>query len=480
MNFLRVFTGLACAAALMATPARALNLSTEGVGQVLIFPYYTVNANQDTYVSIANESKNGMVVKVRFLEGRNGRPAADFNLYLAGNDTWAAAVTRSPDGNGVVLTTSDHSCTTPAIPPAGLAFSTAGFDGSGAFPADDAPHDASRIREGSIEVIAGGSLSDGSPKSVAITQAAAGGPDAGQPPGCATLPGSMYADVHAPENGISGSAAVINVAEGQYYAYKPDAIANFTTAALFNASNGPLEPSLMQANSLLPSAGNVATTYLFLDESYSSLGATSQDYAFGIDAVTALFTKDTIRNDYFVGSNLGANTDWVVTYPTRRFYVDPVYGFTTMGSGRTAVAGDFVPVAADRDRGGALPTDQAVVTLPHNNVNVISFLPNANAASPSGVFSSTSVVNLSVTVDAGILRLEAGRYHRDQVMGGTNYPYIGFFGGPLFGEAVTGFMAYRTVNANAQPGRLGNYGATAPYRSTRCTGASIDAVICRY
>src|SRR5690606_4066000 len=41
-----------------------------------------------------------------------------------------------------------------------------------------------------------------------------------------------------------------------------------------------------------------------------------------IDAVSALFTQDNIFNEYVLGGGALATTDWVVTFPTKRFYVD--------------------------------------------------------------------------------------------------------------------------------------------------------------
>ncbi len=50
------------------------------------------------------------------------------------------------------------------------------------------------------------------------------------------------------------------------------------------------------------------------------------DWAFGIDAVSAALMAETIQNEYLTSASLGANTDWVVTFPTKQFYVDDLYG----------------------------------------------------------------------------------------------------------------------------------------------------------
>jgi len=108
------FVGLAVSAS-----ASALNLNPMGTGQVLLYPYYTVNANQDTYFSVANQDSIPKVIKVRFLEGRNGRPALDVDVVLKAHDAWTAAISVDARG-GAKLVTFDDSCTRPAIPAGGI------------------------------------------------------------------------------------------------------------------------------------------------------------------------------------------------------------------------------------------------------------------------------------------------------------------------------------------------------------------------
>src|SRR5262249_16644110 len=97
--------------------AHAVNLSTNGMGQVLLYPYYTVNAGQQTLLTIANSTDVGKAVRVRFLEGYNGRSVLEFNLFLASNDTWTANVFKLSDagvaGSGAGIFTHDNSCIAP-------------------------------------------------------------------------------------------------------------------------------------------------------------------------------------------------------------------------------------------------------------------------------------------------------------------------------------------------------------------------------
>ena len=100
------------AAAVAATGAQAVHISPNGTGQVLIFPYYTVRNGFATLVSVTNTQANTKMVKVRFREGMNGREVSDFNLFLAPNDSWTAAVVETADGARII--TNDNSCVTPS------------------------------------------------------------------------------------------------------------------------------------------------------------------------------------------------------------------------------------------------------------------------------------------------------------------------------------------------------------------------------
>ncbi len=86
-----VIAGLAGVAGI-ANMASAVNLNPDGLGQVLLYPYYTVNAGQHTLLSVVNTTDVGKAVKVRFLEGYDSREVLDFNLFLSPFDVWTANV----------------------------------------------------------------------------------------------------------------------------------------------------------------------------------------------------------------------------------------------------------------------------------------------------------------------------------------------------------------------------------------------------
>ena len=71
-----LLAGLAGAAGLVTT-ANAVNLNPDGLGQVLIYPFYTVDGGNNTQISVVNTTNRVKAVKVRFLEARRGpRPEA--------------------------------------------------------------------------------------------------------------------------------------------------------------------------------------------------------------------------------------------------------------------------------------------------------------------------------------------------------------------------------------------------------------------
>src|SRR5579862_6023370 len=98
--------------------AQAVHINQDGLGQALVYPYYTVRNSPSgnayvTALSVVNTTASAKAVKVRFLEGKNSREVLDFNLFLSQYDVWTAGIVQSGVGAGVF--TLDHSCTTPAV-----------------------------------------------------------------------------------------------------------------------------------------------------------------------------------------------------------------------------------------------------------------------------------------------------------------------------------------------------------------------------
>jgi len=438
----------------VATPVGAVGLSPGGIGQVLLFPYYTVNAGQDTLVTLVSTSDNSQVVKVRLLEGYNGRPVLDFDLYLRAHDAWTASISLG-EGNRAVLRTGDRSCTVPAIPAAGIPLTTALFDGTGALPADAGPHDVSRTHEGSLEVISGASIRLGSDTELALQY---------EQPRCDQLPGSLLTDIDAPGRNLYGTAAVINVSQGLYYAYDAEALSDFSRDPLYTPTMGAFEPSLANVG------GAAAGADAFVLGSEGTTGMLHFERK--IDAVSAVLAKQAVTNQYIASASLGAKTDWIVTFPTQRYYTDPAISgsnaaispfeevFHAPGVSRVDIT--YTPAIYDRESSQCANTACLYGSPFHldHAVNAITFAQPADATGPSGVFVSELPAYLYPYADSGHASIPLpGNVDR-----GVDHGPEGLGPVYLYGLPTIGFMAYNLVNANAQPGRLANYGGIYRHR----------------
>ncbi|WP_395684247.1 hypothetical protein [Dokdonella sp.] len=460
--------------------ANAVDLNPDGLGQVLIYPYYTVNNGQDSLFSVVNTTDQGKAVKVRFLEGYNSREVLDFNLFLSPHDVWTAAVTATgaDDASGAKLITSDHSCTYPAIPAGGQPFSSAAYTGGSIAPfnvKDAGPQTIARTREGYLELISMGDIVPTSALFDTTLHAQTGTPNEGTPecdkPTLLAAAGALV----PPTSGLFGSGSIVNVNEGTFHGYNADAVDGFTSTTLFFGSSA-LEPSLQNANSA--ESALAARAYVFVNGAL-----VTADYALGVDAVSAVFMTDHLYNEFLVSEGLGANTDWVVTFPTKRFYVDQlayptaprapfVEKFAAPGESNVAVGiglYDQEEYFTTSEEGFSPPVGSRPSSLPYE-VNVISFLNDTAAGDPSGVFGSHLRPNITPLGEAGWLDLGLNDAIEPHALG-TGVAVAPATGAVVFnGLPATGFMSYNIINANAQPGKLANYGSLFRHRANRsCT-----------
>jgi hypothetical protein len=108
----------------------------------------------------------------------------------------------------------------------------------------------------------------------------------------------------------------VNVGRGTFFAYNADALQDFTDKPLLPASS-TVEPTLRDANSAASSDGGAIASIEGDGSCPQSL-----DYHSGIDAVSAVLMANTVYGEYLTAGSLGADTDWVLTFPTKAFYVD--------------------------------------------------------------------------------------------------------------------------------------------------------------
>jgi hypothetical protein len=258
----------------------------------------------------------------------------------------------------------------------------------------------------------------------------------------------------------------VNVGRGTFFAYNADALQDFTDKPLLPASS-TVEPTLQDANSAASSDGGAIA-------SIQGDGSCPQllDYHSGIDAVSAVLMANTVYGEYLTAGSLGADTDWVLTFPTKAFYVDkrlypgnPTAPFEhpfADGISNVSVSGTVY----GREGNG---TTFASGTSPALEYEVNVLPVRTRPQESSGVFGSGDPYGMGIAPagDAGHITLDlAGNAHVLEGGRTTDGKTVALSGLP-----VTGFMAYNIVNANAQQNVLANYGGTFALRATEsCAG----------
>lgn len=495
-----ISTAVAAAVGTFAGTAQAVNLGNDGMGQVLIYPYYTVQQKGgtafDTYVSIVNsDSVNGKAVKVRFLEGKNSIEVLDFNLYLSPNDVWTATVTRDASGNAV-LQTKDNSCTVPEIPTAvgGASSTTPGVLRQQPFTnvayANDPVKDATmgRAREGYVEII---QMADITPAGVTNgppvlnTFNASKHNSAGVPPNCAairnawsppgptndyntpTIPG-IPDGVAPPTGGLMGAGTIINPLEGTDFSYDAVAIDKFSSVAQ-HFEPGSIQPQL---NDVFPRVSAVFDNTDIIITNWT--GETPN-----VLAVSAILARNAIVNVYAVGAaGTALATDWVVTFPTKNKHVSSsITAATPPFTSTLGTSGACEAVAAtayDREEqvqtsplGFSPPTPAGVFSLCWET-NVISMV---NGTTSSNVLGSISGIRstLNTPYAEGWLRLGFSQV-RPAPIGNSarvniNAPVPIPVNTNYVGLPVVGFSAISLVNTGTLPNT--NYGGVYSHAYTR-------------
>lgn len=343
-----------------AASAHAVNIDQDGHGSVLLFPAYTVENGNSSFISITNTTDKYKAVKVRFVEGMNSAEVLDFNLYLSPQDVWNGAITAT--ANGAKLMTNDTSCISAyanGFPANGVEFRNYVFSGTEA----DAPAALTRLdrtRVGHIEVIEMGdidpTLALGVDKAgVPVTAGKAIKHVNGVPGSCFAVNaawnnGGVWKDdndagIEEGTGGLYGVGAIVNVDGGWASTYDATALANFTDGSI-HAEPGLTTPNLDQAEpESIFKEGTVGTP-------------TTGN---GVDAVSAILMKEAIQNDYVVGAGLNAQTDMIITFPTKRFYVNekPAVG---AGAGKLGKYGFLPPFTTGWDLDNAEACEPVSVT----------------------------------------------------------------------------------------------------------------------
>jgi hypothetical protein len=375
--------------------AQAVSVNPNGLGQVLIYPYYTVRsqsvtvpgsvvlADYNSLLSVVNSTASAKAVKVRFLEGKNSREVLDFNLYLSAKDVWTAAIIPTTDGGGIF--TADKSCTTPVVSSSSTsptAFVNYAYSGSND---DKAGTSLDRTREGYVEIIEMGDL-------VGVTAAAV--THVSGVPACSPLAGAS-ADTVPGTGGLFGSMTLVNVLRGEDFGYDPTALDGFSSIALWFAP-GDIRPNLNFVNpktSVVVAGSDVYIT----DWSTSSVLA---------DPVSAVLMHNNVYNEFVLDATTKSQTDWVVTFPTKWAYYSGLSVLKLFQSnfGATGACDDVLLVQYDREE-RTLISQTSFSPPPPTNVDSLCWEANVITFNDTNALASKNVANLKTNFSNGWVQM---------------------------------------------------------------------------
>ena len=460
MKMKKKILSVAVLAALGAGSAQAVNVSTDGTGEVLVFPYFTVQGNEETLLSIVNTTGQGKAVKVRFREAYNTREVLDFHVYLSPYDVWVAKIQDSANG-GAEVYTPDNSCTTMDTNPE--VFRDLLFD-------DGGPTGIERTREGYFTVIEMATIVDmdldGNGLQDYIHTAA------GVPDNCAVIRqawinGTMAANstVVAPEGGLFGTLGIINVQSGTQVTVPATVLENFLSRPAHNEP-GTLRPDWQDADpvSVVVTSDSAAGTVTVYEDNWAS----------GTDAVSAVLMASALLNEYSANPATEAETAWIVTFPTKSKYVDPnetatppvapftsVFAPSAVGLEDGMACEEITITSWDREEAQKEATGSTVSPRPPQQsvslcyeANVIEFGDDSNVFSAANTTSKLATAGLPGV--AGWTKIGFTSDPQHVLTGSTNTYY---------GLPVIGFKA--TVLGNSNVGVGASYGSAVNHAYER-------------
>jgi hypothetical protein len=323
---------LAVAGALTASAQAQMYVDSDNTGEVLIYPFYSADNGNQTYIHVVNTTKYAKAAKVRIMEAENSYEVRDFNLYLSPYDHFSFTIKLDESGAGK-LQTADTSCTVPAIPEGGIEFTNKLFE-------KEANASLERTLNGYVEVIEMGQFANTAKTDPGYLWDHAG---KGTPRDCAAVVklwseggawwkerndrtdelGVTGALTSWTGGGLYGMGIMVNPEAGAAVGYDAVAIDGFVDAG--PAGYGGAALHYYPGNTNPGLQGNAYTS----DDAtvFNGGSAITYDYAASapvtatLNAVSGMLMVDTVSNDYVLDEAFAGKTDWVVTFPTKRLYV---------------------------------------------------------------------------------------------------------------------------------------------------------------
>ena len=413
---------LAVATTALASSVASAEQSLSSTGQVLLYPMYSTQNEANTYMHVVNNTADQKAVKMRFMEAVNSAVVLEFNVYLGPYDVFPVALASNDFGGTSVLTT-DATCTVPA-----LGTSNAPYDGtqteleSGAVLRsqpfvpylfeNDKSGDISRTLIGHAEVIEMGVVSD--TVDVADCKVVRDLWSSG------AWASNTATDVTGPTGGLSGSSLFIVPSMAYSMDMSVTAVDGWAKAGTnYHKNPGTIKPTLEDG---VPKARVNGTVLDYTTKTNGSVLATS-----------ALLASKSVFNEVQTEDVLAAETDWVVTFPTKSYFTNgttPSAPFTAVydSTEDKSTACETMSLTR-RDRasnssngtGTFVPNSEGVEDKVCSAVNVLSF--NGKSAIQS---SNPQVISYSFQAGSATLTTDQKLPADDNGVTVQGLPVVGF------------------------------------------------------
>ena len=481
-----LYAALAGVGALGVTGAAdAVNVNPNGLGQALIYPYYTTNSDgagnaYNSLLSVVNTTNSAKAVKVRFLEGKNSREVLDFNLFLSKYDVWTAAIIPLTNG-GAGVTTFDKSCTIPDNSfltfPNIVEFVNFAYVGSSD---DKGGAGLDRTKEGYVEIIEMATYQTFTSTSIAVTHVG-GVPDCGAK--FSFSDAQAATDASSASGGLFGGISLINVGAGTDYTEDAVALQRFNRGPLYQPA-GSVSPQLTDSNPKTSVVFAAEPNKFFFP---SDLGVYISQWPTSLfnpaDPVSAVLMHDRVMNEFVLDAGTKSGTDWVLTFPTKRFYVNVGTGsapklFQRNFNATAGACDDVLLNIYDREE----RTTSTPVTFsppPPTSTTSICWEANIITFNNSNVLASKNVSNINTGFENGWLKLGFARSTSSPFHTLGNVTNTTHIFGPTFistgltktylGLPVVGFAVQSFTNGTLVVGGanvLANYGGNFVQKAT--------------
>ena len=458
--------------------ASAVHLNPQGLGEVLIVPYYTVNNSLNTLVTVTNTKEIAKAVKVNIREGLNGHAVLSYNVYLDAFDTWSfvfvptqSTIAGNEGQDSAYQISTDNSCV-PFLNKQRQEFLP--------FQLLDGPSDLGRSREGFIEIIEMGELTGEA--AAFVNQGNVGVPD-----NCAGIEAAWQSNgiwdvasgadlnenINPSTGGLMAEANLINVAEGINFPIPTVALSDFfADGSIAHTDPGDISLSL---NAAEPQA-----TVITDDKTYQLA------FDSGIDAVSAVLMTEKLTGSFAIDSVVAGKSQAMFIQPTRRFYIgeqgnnnQPPYNQMNDQNMICSLLGSTGEVSP---YGGTLVS--AAFWSRDSQLNFVTDAPTPCRPPPGGFRNLPGICD---NVSVWEIRPEGTNIPSNSALTGSNNSFLslvtfaenGFFNMnfintrpllandintneevQLIGLPVIGITLQQATNANAGAGLLAQYGAS--------------------